>query len=184
MLHTARRSSFLSALVDMSRGLTKAVMVPALKDLKHDIGNMLNNAIAAIGEENDALAGVLKNNIDFNEIKGNTKIADSKWKDLLDHFNHPKFVLVNETLEFPDLLGAAYEYLIKYFADSAGKKGGAFYTPAEVVRLMVQLTKPGAGNEIYDRRVGRSRHAHRAKKTKECVTPFHFLPYGARHAPD
>ena len=124
--------------------------VPALKDLKHDIGNMLNKAIAAVEEENDALAGVLKNNIDFNAVKGKTKIPDQKWKDLLDHFNQPRFVLVNENFEFPDLLGAAYEYLIKFFADSAGKKGGEFYTPAEVVRLLVQLTKPEAGNEIYD----------------------------------
>ncbi len=128
--------------------------VPALKDLKYDIGNMLNKAIAAIEDENDALAGVLKNNIDFNAVKGKTKIPDQKWKDLLDHFNQPQFVLVNDNFEFPDLLGAAYEYLIKYFADSAGKKGGEFYTPAEVVRLLVQLTKPEAGNTIYDPTVG------------------------------
>lgn len=128
--------------------------VPALKDLKQDIGNMLNKALAAIEDENDALAGVLKNNIDFNAIKGKTKIPDQKWKDLLDHFNQPQFVLVNENFEFPDLLGAAYEYLIKFFADSAGKKGGEFYTPAEVVRLLVQLVKPEAGNEIYDPTVG------------------------------
>lgn len=124
--------------------------VPPLKHLKHDIGNMLNKAIAAIEDENDSLAGVLKNNIDFNAIKGKTKIPDQKWKDLLDHFNQPQFVLVNDNFEFPDLLGAAYEYLIKYFADSAGKKGGEFYTPAEVVRLLVQLTKPEAGNTVYD----------------------------------
>ncbi len=128
--------------------------VPALKDLKHDIGNMLNKAIAAVEEENDALAGVLKNNIDFNAVKGKTKIPDQKWKDLLDHFNQPRFVLVNDNFEFPDLLGAAYEYLIKFFADSAGKKGGEFYTPAEVVRLLVQITKPEAGNEIYDPTAG------------------------------
>lgn len=128
--------------------------VPALKDLKHDIGNMLNKAIAAIEDENDSLAGVLKNNINFNEIKGKTKIPDQKWKDLLDHFNQPNFVLVNDNFEFPDLLGAAYEYLIKYFADSAGKKGGEFYTPAEVVRLLVQITKPQAGNTVYDPTVG------------------------------
>ena len=67
---------------------------------------------------------MLKNNIDFNEIKGKTKIPDQKWKDLLDHFNQPNFVLVNDNFKFPDLLGAAYEYLIKYFADSAGKKAG------------------------------------------------------------
>ena len=128
--------------------------VPPLKHLKHDIGNMLNKAIAAVEDENDALAGVLKNNIDFNAVKGKTKIPDQKWKDLLDHFNQPHFVLVNENFEFPDLLGAAYEYLIKFFADSAGKKGGEFYTPAEVVRLLVQITKPKAGNEIYDPTAG------------------------------
>ena len=128
-------------------------LVPALKDLKSDIGNMLNKAIAAIEDENNSLeAGVLKDNINFNAVKGKTKIPDQKWKDLLDHFN--QLVLVNENFEFPDLLGAAYEYLIKYFADSAGKKGGEFYTPAEVVRLLVQLTKPTAGNEIYDPTVG------------------------------
>tara|TARA_E500000318_G_scaffold46113_1_gene43533 strand:+ start:6193 stop:8898 length:2706 start_codon:yes stop_codon:yes gene_type:complete len=129
-------------------------LVPALKDLKHDIGNMLNKAIAAIEDENDALGSVLKNNIDFNAVKGKTKIPDQKWKDLLDHFNQPGFVLVNDNFEFPDLLGAAYEYLIKFFADSAGKKGGEFYTPAEVVRLLIQLTEPEAGNTIYDPTVG------------------------------
>ena len=129
-------------------------LVPALKDLKHDIGNMLNKAIAAVEDENDALSGVLKNNINFNAVKGKTKIPDQKWQDLLAHFNQPKFVLVNDNFEFPDLLGAAYEYLIKYFADSAGKKGGEFYTPGEVVRLLVQLVKPEAGNEIYDPTAG------------------------------
>jgi type I restriction enzyme M protein len=128
--------------------------VPALKDLKDDIGNMLNKAVAAVEDENDALAGVLKNNINFNAIKGKTKIPDQKWKDLLDHFNQPRFVLVNDNFEFPDLLEAAYEYLIKYFADSAGKKGGEFYTPSEVVRLLVQIVKPRAGQEIYDPTVG------------------------------
>jgi type I restriction enzyme M protein len=115
---------------------------------------MLNKAVAAVEDENDSLAGVLKNNINFNAIKGKTKIPDQKWKDLLDHFNQPQFVLVNDNFEFPDLLGAAYEYLIKFFADSAGKKGGEFYTPSEVVRLLVQIVKPRAGNEIYDPTVG------------------------------
>nr|QNO45972.1 hypothetical protein EBOGGPCF_00017 [Methanosarcinales archaeon ANME-2c ERB4]QNO46076.1 hypothetical protein FAKCHJAF_00013 [Methanosarcinales archaeon ANME-2c ERB4]QNO48849.1 hypothetical protein LEJCPHKL_00018 [Methanosarcinales archaeon ANME-2c ERB4] len=128
--------------------------VPPLKHLKHDIGNMLNKAIAAIEDDNDALSGVLKNNIDFNAVKGKSKISDQKWKDLLDHFNDPRFLLVNDNFEFPDLLGAAYEYLIKFFADSAGKKGGEFYTPGEVVRLLVQLTKPESGMEVYDPTMG------------------------------
>ena len=50
----------------------------------------------------------------------------------------------------PDLLGAAYEYLIRDFADSAGKKGGEFYTPRDVVRLMVQIAAPHEGMSVYD----------------------------------
>jgi len=130
-------------------------LVPALKDLKTDIGSMLNKALAAIEDTNDQLEGVLKNdNINFNKVMGKTKIPDQKWHELLVHFNQPDFVLVNDNFEFPDLLGAAYEYLIKYFADSAGKKGGEFYTPSEVVRLLVQLVKPKAGNTVYDPTVG------------------------------
>ena len=56
-------------------------LVPALKDLKHDIGNMLNKAIAAIEDENDALAGVLKNNIDFNAGRAAALVPANKKKD-------------------------------------------------------------------------------------------------------
>lgn len=130
-------------------------LVPALKDIKQNIGERLNKAIAQIEQENSPLLdGVLKNNINFNAEKGKTKIPDSRWKALLDHFNQPDFVLVNENFEFPDLLGAAYEYLIKYFADSAGKKGGEFYTPSEVVQLLVRILKPRAGMSVYDPTVG------------------------------
>ena len=123
---------------------------PALKDVKSNIGERLNKAVAALEDENAVLTGVLKNNINFNEAKGKSKISDQKWKDLIDHFNSPDFVLVNDNFEFPDLLGAAYEYLIKFFADSAGKKGGEFYTPGEVVRLLVRLIKPQSGMSVYD----------------------------------
>ena len=130
-------------------------LVPALKDVKQNIGERLNKAIAQLEQENSPLLdGVLKNNINFNSEKGKTKIPDSRWKALLDHFNQPDFALINENFEFPDLLGAAYEYLIKYFADSAGKKGGEFYTPSEVVQLLVRILKPRAGMSVYDPTVG------------------------------
>ena len=48
------------------------------------------------------------------------------------------------------MLGAAYEYLIKYFADSAGKKAGEFYTPADVVRTLVEVVEPQPGMSTYD----------------------------------
>ena len=119
-----------------------------LKDLKHDIGAELNKATEAIEETNNALEGVLVT-IDFN-IKN--KLSDAKLRDLLSHFS--KLRLRNQDFERPDLLGTAYEYLIKMFADSAGKKGGEFYTPSEVVQLLVALLKPAAGMRIYDPTAG------------------------------
>lgn len=127
---------------------------PALKNLHHNIGSRLNKALEQLEEKNEALQGVLRH-IDFNAtINNKRKVSDTQLKDLLDHFSQPQFVLVNDNFEFPDLLGAAYEYLIKYFADSAGKKGGQFYTPSQVVRLMVQILKPAEGMRIYDPTVG------------------------------
>jgi len=120
----------------------------ALKDLKHDIGAELNKAMEAIEEHNGSLEGVLVS-IDFN-IKN--KLTDKKLRDLLSHFSQHR--LRNEDFERPDLLGTAYEYLIKMFADSAGKKGGEFYTPSEVVQLLVSLLKPHAGMRIYDPTAG------------------------------
>jgi len=118
-----------------------------LLNVKEDVGNQLNKALGALEEDNPELDGVLKH-IDFNAKKGKTKLKDSQLVDLIHHFN--KYRLTNEDFEFPDLLGAAYEYLIKDFADSAGKKGGEFYTPSRVVRLLVQIIRPQEGMVVYD----------------------------------
>lgn len=123
---------------------------PELKNVKTSVGTTLNKALHAIEDENaDLLSNVLKG-IDFNIKKGKSSIPDQRWIDLINHFNSGLPSLVNDNFEFPDLLGAAYEYLIKYFADSAGKKGGEFYTPGQVVRLLVTILKPQAGMEVYD----------------------------------
>jgi len=119
-----------------------------LKDVHADIGTTLNRATESIEEHNPTLEGVLIT-IDFN-IKD--KLSDRNLRELLTHFS--TYRLRNEDFAQPDLLGRAYEYLIKMFADSAGKKGGEFYTPTEVVRLLVSLLKPDAGMRIYDPTVG------------------------------
>jgi type I restriction enzyme M protein len=121
------------------------------KDLHEDVGSGLNKALGALEDENSALDGVLQH-INFNRTIGKTKLSDQKLRDLIKHFN--KYRLLDEDFEFPDLLGAAYEYLIGEFADSAGKKGGEFYTPRDVVRLMVRLIKPEEGMRVYDPCVG------------------------------
>ncbi|MBF6332355.1 type I restriction-modification system subunit M [Nocardia transvalensis] len=113
-----------------------------------NVGDMLNKALAALEQENvEALEGVLEH-IDFTRKVGQSTIPDKRLQQLIDHFSRVR--LRNEDFEFPDLLGAAYEYLIAQFADSAGKKGGEFYTPRGVVRMMVRLVKPQPGHAVYD----------------------------------
>ena len=127
-----------------------------IKDLQEEIGDHLNKALAALESANlDKLDGVFnQDNINFNKTfgKNSKQISDEDLRELIRHFN--KMNLRDDNLEFPDLMGAAYEYLIKHFADSAGKKAGEFYTPNEVVKLLVNILEPGDDAEIYDPTVG------------------------------
>ena len=116
-------------------------------EVHHAVGDGLNKALAELEHANHALEGVLQH-IDFNRKVGQSTVPDKKWRALIDHFG--AYRLRNQDFEFPDLLGAAYEYLIRDFANSAGKKGGEFYTPRSVVRLMVRLAKPREGMKVYD----------------------------------
>src|SRR4051812_42270239 len=111
------------------------------------VGSGLNKALEELEHSNRSLDGVLQH-IDFNRKVGQSSMSDKKLRELIMHFN--KVPLRQKDFEFPDLLGAAYEYLIRDFADSAGKKGGEFYTPRDVVRLLVQIADPRAGMSVYD----------------------------------
>jgi len=132
----------------------KGEKITYIKDMQEEIGDHLNKALAALEDANlDKLEGVLKS-INFNRSigKNSKQITDEDLRELIREFN--KKNLTEDNLEFPDLMGAAYEYLIKYFADSAGKKAGEFYTPNEVVRLLVNILEPEADSEVYDPTVG------------------------------
>ena len=109
-----------------------------VRHVKQGVGSALNRALAAIEEDNsDKLQDVLKG-INFNRRVGQRTLDDSTLIAFVQHFD--AMPLHTAAFEFPDLLGAAYEYLIKYFADSAGKKGGEFYTPSEVVGTLCALS--------------------------------------------
>lgn len=125
-----------------------------VKHQKQEVGSYLMKAFAELEDKNlGSLEGVLKP-IDFNKTfgKNNKRITDADLVELIGHFD--AVTLTDDNLEFPDLLGSAYEYLIKYFADSAGKKGGEFYTPRPVVRLLVSILDPAKDAEICDPAVG------------------------------
>jgi type I restriction enzyme M protein len=116
-------------------------------DLHQNVGDGLNIALGALEQDNTSLDGVVAH-IDFNRKVGQSKIPDIRLRELIKHFS--KYRLRNEDFEYPDLLGAAYEYLIRDFADSTGKKGGEYYTPRAIVRLMVRIAKPQEKMRIYD----------------------------------
>ncbi|MEM8641061.1 MAG: N-6 DNA methylase [Cyanobacteria bacterium P01_G01_bin.54] len=136
----------------LEAGQPKVIQHPALKHIKENVGTALNKALEAIEEQNlDVLQDVLSG-INFNRKIGQRTLDDDTLSDFLQNFE--KIPLKDSDFEFPDLLGATYEYLIKYFADSAGKKAGEFYTPAEVVRICVEICDPEEGMRVYDPTVG------------------------------
>jgi type I restriction enzyme M protein len=108
-----------------------------------NIGEHLNAALRAIEDANYRLKDVFQD-VDFNN---KARFPDATLEKLLQHFE--TYRLRNSDVE-PDVLGQAYEYLIAQFADDAGKKGGEFYTPKMVVRLIVECLRPEEGMSIYD----------------------------------
>ena len=75
------------------------------------------------------------------------KLSDKLLIDLVEHFS--QYSLGNDVVD-PDMLGQAYEYLIKHFADLTNKKAGEFYTPRSVVHLLGLILDPHEGETIYD----------------------------------
>jgi type I restriction enzyme M protein len=108
-----------------------------------NIGEYLNAALRAIEDANLRLQGVFQD-VDFNNKE---RFPDATLEKLLQHFS--KYRLRNVDVE-ADVLGNAYEYLISQFAADAGKKGGEFYTPKMVTRLIVECLQPEEGMSIYD----------------------------------
>jgi type I restriction enzyme M protein len=109
-----------------------------------NVGAALQHAMRAIEKANpDTLYGV------FGDAQWSNKdrLSDALLKDLIDHFS--RLPLGNHSVA-SDLLGDAYEYLIKKFADATNKKAGEFYTPRNVVRLMIDMLDPKATETIYD----------------------------------
>lgn len=117
-----------------------------------DIGERINKALAAIEDANKGkLEGVFRN-IDFNSEAnlGETKERNARLVHLLEDFNDPRLDLRPSKVGHRDVIGDVYEYLIGNFASDAGKKGGEFYTPAEVSRLLAEIVAPTPGDRICD----------------------------------
>lgn len=119
---------------------------------KPDVGEKVNIAVRRLAEENDLL-GVI-NNADFDDPTklGDAKELQAKVSNLIGIFQDMDFT--GSKAEGDDLLGDAYEYLMRHFATQSGKSKGQFYTPAEVSRVMAQLLQIPAdtpkSTTVYD----------------------------------
>jgi len=112
----------------------------------------LDRAVKAVAEDNPPLRGIIDAvqwNAPAPDGKGGKRLHPEVLTSLINYLDVVTLDNGNATV---DILGDAYEYLIKKFADEnkGGKVAGQFYTPGEVVDLMVRTIKPKAGEEVYD----------------------------------
>jgi type I restriction enzyme M protein len=121
---------------------------------KADIGEGINKIIGKLAEAND-----LKGVIDVADFNDSDKLG--KGKEMVDRLSDLILIFENEDLNFSrnraegdDILGDAYEYLMRHFATESGKSKGQFYTPAEVSRIMAKVIGIGqvqkADTTVYD----------------------------------
>ncbi|WP_186027688.1 type I restriction-modification system subunit M [Burkholderia gladioli] len=114
-----------------------------------NLGETLTSAMRAVSNANDELRGVFT--VDWAQPapdgSGKPLIPNEVVHALIQHFNTHD--LSNASVP-PDVLGHAYEYLIKQFADDAGAKAGEFFTPPEVVDTLVRILEPRPGDTVYD----------------------------------
>lgn len=109
-----------------------------------NVGQAIQRAMREIEQANPTtLYGI------FGDVQWTNKarLPDELLRDLIDHFS----CLDLRNASVPnDVLGDAYEYLIKKFADLTNRKAGEFYTPRSIVELMVRMLAPRAGETVYD----------------------------------
>jgi type I restriction enzyme M protein len=106
-----------------------------------EIGKLIDNAMDEIEKRNSNLKGVLP------KIYADPELNKTRLGELIDLIGTIGFN--QEGHEAKDLLGRVYEYFLGQFADAEGKKGGQFYTPASIVKLLVEMLEPYEGR-VYD----------------------------------
>ena len=106
-----------------------------------EIGKVIDNAMRSIEAENKTLKGVLPNNY------ANPDLDKQVLGDVVDIFTNMD---MGDAEQSQDLLGRTYEYCIAQFAEKEGKGGGEFYTPASVVKTLVEILKPFSNCRVYD----------------------------------
>ncbi len=112
-----------------------------------NLGQFLTDAVRDVARENPSLSGVI-NMVDFNATAAGQRIlSDEHLAALIQVLSRHRLGLYDVE---PDILGRAYEYLLRKFAEGQGQSAGEFYTPREVAILMAHLLDPQPGMTVYD----------------------------------
>jgi len=112
-----------------------------------NVGEYLTDVVRTIARYNPKLQGVI-DIVDFNATAGGQRIiSDDVLVALIDVLGRHRLGLKDVD---PDILGRAYEYLLRKFAEDSGQSAGEFYTPGEVAILMSNILDPKPGDEVYD----------------------------------
>ncbi len=119
----------------------------AIRSLSSNIGEELTRMIREIASSNPRLDDVI-NRIDYNATtRGEREIDDHRLSNLIEAISQKRLGLHDVE---PDIIGRAYEYLIRKFAENSGKSGGEFFTPPEVAEIMALIMNPEPGMAVYD----------------------------------
>jgi type I restriction enzyme M protein len=111
------------------------------------LGERLTDAVRAVSRQNPRLEGVI-DTVDFNATAAGQPIVDNdRLAALVKTLGQHRLGLSDVQ---PDLLGRAYEYLLRKFAEGQGQSAGEFYTPAEVARMMARMLDPQPDMTVYD----------------------------------
>jgi len=141
-----------NALIDVPKGARYADLLTLKGD--KEIGDKINKIIGRLADAND-LKGVI-DVADFNDGDklGRGKEMVDRLSSLISVFDRPEFDFKGNRAENDDILGDAYEYLMRNFATQSGKSKGQFYTPAEVSRIMAKVigidAAKSADQTVYD----------------------------------
>lgn len=115
-----------------------------VRETTTNVGMAIEKALRGIEQANQELLYGIFGDAQWSN---KNKLSDRLLTDLIEHFS--QYTLSNSLVE-PDILGNAYEYLIKHFADLTNKKAGEFYTPRSVVHLLGLILDPHEGESVYD----------------------------------
>jgi len=110
--------------------------------MHHDIGRYIDEALEAIEEENPSLKGILP------KVYSRTPVESHSLGELINLFSKLKFD--HNIDQEKDILGRVYEYFLGQFASEEGKRGGEFYTPRSIVKLLVEILEPYEGARVFD----------------------------------